>query len=502
MNRERKEEKAKEEGRKRFISEESPERLLGYFPLARVLNNLDVRDHFGHMQSMKDFRFPLYDVFAALVFARAVDPCSKLRTFHDVIPSLYMDCGCSYDQILSAVEFIGSEYEKFTEILTAATKENYGMDTSTSYFDCTNFYFEIDRENDFQRRGPSKEHRADPIVGLGLLLDADMIPVGMRMYPGNESEKPVLRNIISDLKKRNNITGRTVQIADKGLNCARNIAEAKKNGDGYLFSKSVRQLPDKEKKWVLLSDGYTDVRDSNGSIIYSYKSCIDDYTYTYNDDSGERVSVTLREKRVVTYSPKLAAKKMAEIKKMADKARKMNAYNAKRSEYGESARYISFTDGEGNKARAVINEDAIERDRQLAGYNMLITSETGMDSMKIYEAYHHLWRIEESFRVMKSQLDARPVYLQKEDSIKGHFFICYAAVLLLRLLQFRELEGKFSTEEIMRFIKEFRVVKISSNKYINLTRRSDFIDSLTDMLNLPLTNYYLTEKQIKMMHDR
>ena len=119
---------------------------------------------------------------------------------------------------LDAVEFIGSEYEKFVEIFTVATKENFSIDTKHTYFDCTNFYFEIDKENSFQRKGPSKEGRHDPIVGLGLLLDSNMIPIGMKMYPGNESEKPVLRKTIQDLKKQNNIDGRTIQIADKGLN--------------------------------------------------------------------------------------------------------------------------------------------------------------------------------------------------------------------------------------------------------------------------------------------
>lgn len=502
MNNQRKEEAAMEEGAKKLISDKSPERRLGYFPVARILNNLDVKEHFDLMQSTRSFTFSLYEAFSALVYSRIVEPCSKLRTFEEVIPSLYMDCSCSYDQLLSTIEFIGSEYEKFTEILTEATSENYGLDTSSTYFDCTNFYFEIDRETDFQKRGPSKENRTSPIVGLGLLLDSNMIPIGMRMYPGNESEKPVLRNIIGDLKKRNNIKGKTVRVCDKGLNCAQNIADARKNGDGYLFSKSVRQLPEAEKKWVLLDEGYTDVYDSDGSLRYRYKSCVDEYTYSYRNDRGERVVFKTREKRVVTYNPLLAKKKNQEITKMVNKARSMSCSEARRHEYGDSAKYIKFTDGNGHKAKAELNEKAIEKDRRLAGYNMLITSEVKMESDRIYETYHNLWRIEESFKVMKSQLDARPVFLQTEDRIKGHFFICYAAVLLVRLLQFKELKGEFSTETIMKFMKDFRVVQISSNKYVNLTTKTPFIKALSDFTGYPLMNYYFTERQIKMMHYR
>ncbi len=309
LNEKRKQEMQNNKINQKLISDISPERYLGYFPLANILNALDVEEHFKYMQSTRDFQFDVYDIVSSLVFARAVAPLSKSRTFAEILPSLYKKPSCSYDQILSAVEFIGSEYEKFIEIFTVATEDNYGIDTSNTYFDCTNFYFEIDKETDFKRKGPSKENRKDPIVGMGLLLDANMIPIGMRMFPGNESEKPVLRETVSSLKERNNIEGRTIQIADKGLNCAQNIIEAVNNNDGYIFSKSIKQLKDKEKLWALLDDGFVEVKDRNGNLLYKYKSCIDDFKYEYTDKDGHKVSKTIKEKRVVTYNPKLAKKK-------------------------------------------------------------------------------------------------------------------------------------------------------------------------------------------------
>ena len=116
-----------------------------------------------------------------------------------------------------------------------------------------------------------------PIVGLGLLLDANQIPIGMKLFPGNQSEKPVIRNFIDELKTRNSVSGRTIQIADKGLNCSENIFHAVKNGDGYIFSKSVKQLPEKEKTWVLLPNDYRDVKNAKGDVLYRIKECIDDY---------------------------------------------------------------------------------------------------------------------------------------------------------------------------------------------------------------------------------
>ena len=130
---------------------------------------------------------------------------------------------------------------------------------------------------------------------------------------------------------------------------------------------------------------------------------------------------------------------------------------------------------------------------------MLVTSELKMSDLEIYKAYHNLWRIEESFRVMKSELDARPVYLQKEETITGHFLICYLAVLLTRLLQFKVLENKFCSEEIFTFIRDFRIAKISDRKYMNLARSNVFIKELTKKTGLPLTSYFLSNGQIKKM---
>lgn len=484
------------------IASASPIRHLGYFPLCNIFNTLDVAEHFGYMQSTRSFQFNVFAIFSSLVYARVVAPNSKHKTFYDVLPCLFNKIDYSYDQLLEAVEFVGCEYEKFVEIFTVATKENYGIDTKHTFFDCTNFYFEIDKESHFQKKGPSKEHRADPIVGLGLLLDANMIPIGMRMYPGNESEKPVIRNIIGDLKKQNNIQGRTVQIADKGLNCARNILEALTNNDGYLFSKSIKQLPKKEKEWVLLDNDYQEIYDENNKLKYRYKSCVDKFAYSYIDENGRKVTRTVTEKRLCTYNPKLAKKKMVEIDKMVNKARNLCLYEAKKEEYGESAKYVNFTSEDGKKAKVSINEEIINKDLELAGYNLLITSEIKMKDTDIYDAYHNLWRIEESFRVMKSELDARPVYLQKEDSIKGHFLICYVAILLTRILQFKVLNNRYSSSTIFNFIRTFNIVMINDNKFINLAKASDFIKDISITLNHPITNYYLTSKQIKMMHTR
>ena len=503
LNQEYKKKKQAEKERK--ISEESPERLLGYFPLKNLNDSLGCKKYIDLMQTATHFRFDIFDMMSDLIYARVVHPCSKLKTYWEVIPKLFGKHAFSLDQIYSGLEYIGSEYEKVIEIFNHQVALKYPFDTSHSYFDCTNFYFEIDKEDYFRLKGPSKENKKEPIVGMGLLLDANQIPIGMKMYPGNESEKPVIREIIDDLKQRSHISGRTIQVADKGLNCFNNILHALKAGDGYIFSKSVKTLSETEKTWVLLENDYVDVKNKKGEVLYRIKECVDDFSYSYTDNAGHRKTLKLTEKRIVTFNPKLAEKQKYEINRQVEKAKNLRACEAKKSEYGDSSKYVTFisTDKKGTKTagkvKVEINEKAIENAKKLAGYNMIITSEIQMSASEIYAAYHNLWRIEESFRIMKSQLDARPAYMQKQETITGHFLICYLAVLLTRLLQIHVLKDQYGTEEIFDFIHDFRVAKISDRKYINLTRSSSFIRELSSRTGLPLTSYFLGNEDINKM---
>lgn len=237
------------------------------------------------------------------------------------------------------------------------------------------------------------------------------------------------------------------------------------------------------------------VKDKNGKELYRYKSCIDQFPYTVENE-GKEVIVQLTEKRLVTYNPTLAAKKRYEINRMVEKAKSLTLSQAKKDDYGETGKYMTFTDGKGEKAKVSINQKAIDKDLQLAGYNLIVTSETSMTDSDIYNTYHNLWRIEESFKIMKSDLDARPAFVQKESTIKGHFLICYFTVLLERIFQFKVLENKCGSSEVFDFMKGFRVTE-TEGKYINTTMDSDFIKHLSEKTGLPLRNYYLSETQIK-----
>ncbi len=176
-----------------------------------------------------------------MVSSRIINPCSKIKTYEEVLPALFESYNISKDQVYDKLDFIGDNYSRILEVFNEFYNEKYIRKTGNVYFDCINYYFEIDDEDDFRKKGPSKENRKDSIVGMGLLLDEEQISLTMKLYPGNESEKTIIRNCINEMKERYHMNGKTIQVAVRGLNCARNIYGALKNGDDYIYSQSVKK---------------------------------------------------------------------------------------------------------------------------------------------------------------------------------------------------------------------------------------------------------------------
>ena len=477
-----------------------PTRNIGYFLVKDMANTLDLAEETDVMRHMNDFSYPIFGLIEALTYSRIVMPCSKLKTYNEVFPYLYEKYDFSLDQIYGGLDFIGGRYSQFIEIMNRCIDKLLSRNTKYSLFDCTNYYFEIDFEFEDKQKGPSKENRPNPIIGQALLLDADAVPMGMKMYPGNESEKPKIRELIKELKETNNIRGKTIQVADKGLNCGDNIYDALLHKDGYIFSQSVLQLEEKEKAWVLLEDGYEEAKDGDGNLLYRIKACVDEFPIRVTSKDGKKSVVNVRQKRVATFNPSLATKKRMEIGRLAEKAKGLCHSQAKREEYGESSKYVRFVDGDGKKADAVINQEKIDKDLRYAGYNLIVSSETSMSKHEIYRVYHSLWKIEDTFRILKSQLDARPVYLQNKNRIYGHFLICYYAVTLLRLLEEKVFKGIFSIYELKDIIRGLKVLK-GDDRNTNLTVASKNIDKICEMFNFNINHLYLSDKEIDKLFN-
>lgn len=491
------------------IGDISSSKNLGYFLIKSMIDYLDFDYILKLMSSNMKFHFNLSDFVRSMIYAQIVNPGSKHKAFEKVMPNIYGTESFSYDQILDTINYIGNDYQKFVELLNISIQKKWKRNTSNAYFDCTNYYFEIDLPKEDRQFGPSKEERHLPIIGQALLLDEDQIPIGMSLYPGNESEKPKIRESIENLKQRFDIDSRIVQVADKGLNCARNIyAASKEANDGYIFSKSVhgKNLSKQEKQWVLLENEnniWNEVKDSNGKLIYKYKECIDTFKYKFTNEEGKCVEFNVKEKRVVSYNPSLARKQKAQIQKQIDKAISISSLKqASKEEYGDSIKYVNFTsiDKEGEVVKSVpsLNQENIDEDLSFAGYNLLVTSEINKSAQDIYNTYHGLWRIEESFRVMKTYLEARPVYLQNKESIYGHFTICYMALTILRLIELKVFNDELPIGQIIEFIRNYNITETLEGSFINNATKSNTLSIIQKRYGLSkLDNIQLRKKDVE-----
>ncbi len=490
------------------IGDTSLEKNIGYFIVKSMWDYLGLDRDYNLISSNKGFRFKMSSFIQSMIYSQIVNPGSKRKAYEKVMPNIYGIESFSYDQILDAINYIGKDYQKFIEVMNHHIDKKFPRKVNKAYFDCTNYYFEIDLPKDDRQHGPSKEERHLPIIGQALLLDEDQIPLGMSLYPGNQSEKQEIRKSIEELKSRFDIKSKIVQVADKGLNCARNIYAASiEANDGYIFSKSVhgKNLSSEEKKWVLLdneSNVWTKVLDNKGKLIYKYKECIDEFEYKFKDENNKEIKFKVKEKRVVSFNPTLARKQKAQIQKQIDKAKSLTSIKQNmKEEYGDSIKYVNFVscdkNGEVVKSYPTLNEDKINEDLAYAGYNLIVSSEVNKSAKEIYDAYHGLWRIEESFRIMKTYLEARPVYLQKAESIYGHFTICYLALTLLRLLELKVFKDDLPVGQLVEFIRQYKFTETPEQSYISNATDSKTLQAIKNVYGLSnLDNAYLKKKEV------
>ena len=498
------------------IGDASTSKNAGYFLAKAMFDVLDMDRDLNIVASSYKSQYEFAAFLRSLTYAQIVDPGSKLKMHRDTIPNLYGAERYTYDQILDGVNFIGGDFHKYIEVINHHISKKYERNLGIGYFDCTNYYFEIDEEDEYRRKGPSKENRHGPIIGQSLLLDADMIPLDMELYPGNESERPYLRGRIEDMKARNGVSGRVIQVADKGLNCARNIyAAVMEANDGYIFSKSVhgKNLSDAERKWVLLDDDginrWTVVKDESGHAKYRYKECVDEFEYKCKIDPADKreTKFRVREKRIVTYNPKLASKQRREIMRMVERLQgKITYKEAVREELGDSVKYVNLEaktiEGERVKIATSLNQKKIDEDLAFAGYNLLVTSETSATAVEIYKAYHNLWRIEQSFRVMKTCLEARPVFVSDTNTIFGHFLVVYYALVIMRLLELKIFEDKIAIEQLFDFIRDYKVTENYDGSFINNATDTSTYRKIKDKLCLSkLGNVYLSRRDLDLLFE-
>ena len=460
----------------------------GYVAIMKIFHDLSLHDFFAAKARYKRFKYNTNSIMQLLVISRILYPGSKKKAFSE--KGRYFErFDFELEDVYRALSHFSDVDSALQQYLHDQISSRYGRDTSLIYYDTTNFYFEIDAEDDLRRRGVSKEHRPNPLVQMGLALDRDGVPINYKIFPGNKHDSETFKDIIGEICKKYE-TGRVIVVADKGIISGDNIwyligGKPSKPRHGYVFSFSVRGGTDAFKKYVLDEAGYTD---ANGKPLkedadYKIKARViaRKIEVTRAGDKG-KMKKTVYEKQIVYWSRDYAERARKERESLIKKAM---TYIKEPSKYKQhinhgSAKYITGIDKETGEIEPgkllSFNYDLLREEEKYDGYYAIVTSELEMSSKQIVDTYHGLWEIEQTFRIDKGDLEARPIYVSTEEHISGHFLTCFIALVIIRLLQ--KITGhSFSAARLVDAMKRISCTNEHENIYL-FDYRSAVVDAI------------------------
>lgn len=503
---------------------------IGYAYLKTIFKELDINSVLKNKQYSSNIEYSLSKACELLTYSRILDPGSIKYTYEHK-NQFFEPFDLSLDDLYRCLNPLLDCKEDIFKTIWENTKEEYHRDASTSYYDCTNYYFEIEYDDEdiknedgeivkkgIRKRGPEKNHRPDPIVEMGLLLDKQGFPISYNLFPGNTSEKETLIPEIHNIKRRHNID-KVIVVADRGLNCSDNMIKMtgidldKESRDGYVYGQSVRGADQEFKNWILSGDYKIDkIIDGEGNeIIFKHKSRIyPKKMYITRDDKGltksgnkKKQSITVDQKQMVYYSQKYADKQKRDRQMVIEKAKDLiknpGAYTRATS-YG-AAGYINnikFDKETGvvsNGSELSLNVEKITEDEKLDGYYSIVTSEENLSDLELRNIYKGLSKIEETFKITKSEFNARPINVRLEDHIDAHFLICFIALVIIRILQ-DKINDKYTIKNLLENMKNFKCTHETGNLYKFIGYKPE-IQYLNRKFGLNMDKKYDTRENIK-----
>jgi hypothetical protein len=513
-------------------------RNVGYGILKLLYKELQLDKFWNWKTRNRKMKFSTDQIFRLLTFSRALDPGSKRHALNNKDFFFEPFDGFDLDDIYHALDVIADNQQALQEWIYEHSQKICERDLSVSYFDCTNYYFDIgcpdvdklDEDGNpidddgnkvaskYRKRGPEKNHRPDPIVEMGLLMDRNGIPVAYDLFPGNESEKLHMRPIINRVKN-NYEDCRIIYVADRGLNTSDNIywINGDNKGDdnkrdGYVYGQSVRGADAEFKKWVL-EGGYQADRlteEGNNEVVFVHKSRIYPKELHVNvTQPGQKkpvkTKVVVDQKQMVYYSEKYAKKQKADRAAMIERAKDIinNPGKYDRITSKGSTSYVlnvSFDKATGeivNGKSLQLNLAKIEEEEKYDGYYSIVTSELKMSDKEMREVYRGLARIEDSFKVTKTYFQARPVYVWLNEHIDAHFATCFLALVLIRLLE-AKLGYAFPAGKVLNSLRKYNCTHLDAN-YWQFTYYDEILDACAKAFHVTLDDKYKTQQEIQRL---
>lgn len=471
----------------------------GYLFLQSIYYSLHIQNICRNIKNRHDYQFDLNAILSDLIYSRFLNPSSKLSSFQ-YCQTLLEKPNYQLHDLYRALSVLAQECDYIQAELYRNSNFLHPRNTHILYYDCTNYYFEIEQERGMARYGKSKENRPNPIIGMGLFMDADGFPLSFDLHDGNLNEQKTLKKheqrIISDFD-----CSKFVYCSDSGLGSKKNRILNATGGRAYVITQSLKKLK-KEVRDTCLST--TQFRKIGSNRFIDINDLDEDDPEVFDSVYYKEVpydSKTLSETLIVTYSPKYKNYQRSIREGQIERARKMMTESGKpkknRKNPNDPARFLkkqAFTqNGElAEEELWQINEEAIETEAQYDGFYAVVTN-LEADVKEIIAINRRRWQIEACFRIMKTEFSARPIYLRDDERIKAHFLICFTALLFFRILE-NKLNYKYTAEQLIRTMKEMKLTLLDGYGYIPSYTRTDCTDDLHNEFGFR-TDYEIMKKQ-------
>lgn len=456
---------------------------VGYLFLQKLCTELHIDSICRNIRSRYKFTYDFEAVLTDLIYARILSPSSKLSSY-SFCKSLLEPPKYSLQNVYRALSTMAQESSFIQEELYRNSNFVHSRNNKILYYDCTNYYFEIEEEDGIKCYGKSKEHRPNPIVTMGLFMDADGIPLAFDVFPGNQNEqttlKPLETKIIRDFG-----CSEFIFCSDAGLGSKRNRFLNSFGNRAYVITQSLKKMNAEDRQTALSPTQFKQLGSNKFIDLNTLDESDETVFHTIYYKEIPVVTGDMDETIIVTYSPKYKSYQRKIRNNQIERAQKMIASPSKKRKgknQNDPARFIKQTavtaEGElADKTLYDLDEDRIEEESKYDGFYAVITNIEG-DIAEILRINKQRWEIEENFRIMKTDFEARPVYVRREDRIKAHFLTCYISLLVYRLLE-KKLDDKFTCDEILSTLRSMKMTLLSKNSgYTPSYKRTELTDAL------------------------
>lgn len=474
----------------------------GYLFLQPLYYGLQLDKTCRKLKNKYKFQYDMNDILSDLIYSKVLEPASKRSSFK--IASEFLEKP-SYElhDIYRALDVLGNE----CDLIQSEVYKNSNFITSRNdkvlYYDCSNYYFEIEQEQGDKKYGKSKEHRPNPIIQMGLFMDGDGIPLAFSTFPGNAKEqtslKPLEKKVLNEFHCQKFIYCSDAGLASEDIRSFNHMGER-----AFIVTQSIKKLPAEDKAWALDLKGFKRVSDDKPVDISTIP--VDDTNLYYKDEPY--TTKKLHQRLIITYSPKYALYQKTIRDKQVERAEKMvgtGKPKKNRKNPNDPARFIGMIaatkEGEVAEMHSYLDEAKIESESQYDGLYAVCTDLLDDDVCDILKVSEGRWKIEECFRIMKTDFSARPIYLQNENRIKAHFLICFLALLFYRLLD-KKMENKYTCDRILETLKAMNFAEIQEQGFMPLYKREEITDDLHDVCGFRTDYQFITKSQMKSIQKK